>query len=41
MTESNVKADDDLDGLEALESEEKEFIKVSEQLTHCSIYSRD
>jgi len=30
MTESDVKADDDLDGLEALESEEKEFLKDAE-----------
>lgn len=30
MTTNTEKADDDLDALDALESEEKEFVKVSD-----------
>ena len=36
MTSKPEKADDDIDALEALESEEKEYLKVSLPLCHPS-----
>jgi hypothetical protein len=37
MTTTLQQADDDFDALEALESEEKKYLKVSPSLPHCFI----
>lgn len=39
MTTTPVKADDDIDELEALASEEKEYLKVSAPLLRLLIYT--